>query len=326
MKKSLLEYIACPICRGDLLLTSDCVEDGGEIVSGALRCRCGKSFPVHHGVPILLVGGLSSLEQKTARSFGYEWERFSALCSAYRMNFLHYISPIAEDFFAGKAVLDAGSGNGRHAYWTARFGARDVIAMDFGDAAFVTQKNCADMPNVHVVQGDILHPPFKNGAFDYVFSIGVLHHLPDPEAGFRSLVPLVRLRGTLSIWVYGRANNISNVYIYETLRVLTRHIPHPSLYVLAYVPAFGVQCMNWLYLVCARMPLVRRIAHHIPFSYYANFPFYVKVNDTFDVFSAPRSTYWRKKEIEAWYASAGFTNYAVSYLRKKGVKAFGLRP
>lgn len=326
MKKRLLEYIACPSCHGDLVLGDGCVWMAEEIVSGVLLCHCGKSFSVRDGVPVLLLGGLSRLESKTARSFGYEWTLFSALFPIYRTNFLNYIDPIQESFFKDKVVLDAGSGNGRHAYWAAHFGARDVIAMDVGEAAFVTQKNCANTPNIHVVQGDILHPPFKRDVFDYVFSIGVLHHLPDPEAGFRSLVPLVRLRGALSIWVYGRANNISNVYIYETLRVLTRHIPHPLLYVFAYVPALGVQCMNWLYLACARTPFLRRIARHIPFSYYADFPFYVKVNDAFDVFSAPRSTYWRKSEIEAWYAAAGFTDYAVSYLRKKGVKAFGLRP
>ncbi len=48
----------------------------------------------------------------------------------------------------------------------------------------------------HVVQGDLLRPPFptavEDGGFDIVYSIGVLHHLPDPLAGFRSLLRFVR--------------------------------------------------------------------------------------------------------------------------------------
>ncbi len=170
-----------------------------------------------------------------------------------------------------------------------------------------------------------MHPPFKPGIFDFVFSIGVLHHLPDPERGFSILARHVRPGGTFAIWVYGRVHNFSNVYLYETLRIVTRHLPPSLLRCLAYAPALGVQCLNCLHAAISRIPLLRRFASSIPFSYYARFPFAVKVNDAFDVFSAPRSTYWRKSEIEAWYARAGFFPFAVSYLRKKGLKAFGTR-
>jgi len=34
-----------------------------------------------------------------------------------------------------------------------------------------------------VVQADLHRPPFALESFDFIYSIGVLHHLPDPEAG-----------------------------------------------------------------------------------------------------------------------------------------------
>jgi len=40
--------------------------------------------------------------------------------------------------------------------------------------------------------------------FDYAFSVGVLHHLPDPRAGFRSLAGKVKDGGHLSAWVTAR--------------------------------------------------------------------------------------------------------------------------
>jgi SAM-dependent methyltransferase len=62
--------------------------------------------------------------------------------------------------------------------------------MDLSDAVETAYANLGKMPNVHVVQGDIYHPPFARpeggGPFDFIYSIGVLHHLPDPEAGFHS--------------------------------------------------------------------------------------------------------------------------------------------
>ena len=39
--------------------------------------------------------------------------------------------------------------------------------------------------------------PFAAESFDIAFSFGVLHHLPDPEAGFRNLVSLVKPGGRL---------------------------------------------------------------------------------------------------------------------------------
>lgn len=311
MKERLLDYLACPACRGDVAFKGELLREGAEIIRGTLVCACGRTFAVQDGVPVMLIGGLSAIEGRTALSFGYEWEKFPELFPEYRQNFLEYIRPLTESFFAGKVVLDAGSGNGRHAYWVSCFGAREVIAMDIGNAAYVTARNTAACGNVHTVQGDIMHPPFKDSVFDIALSIGVLHHLPDSEAGFRSIARLVRRGGTFAVWVYGRAHNVSNVYVYEFLRIFTRILPHPILHRLSYVPAAGVQFMNFL-----RLPF---------FTYYRRFPFRTKVNDAFDVLSAPRSTYWRKDEIESWYAHAGFASYAVSYLRKKGLKAFGAK-
>ena len=38
---------------------------------------------------------------------------------------------------------------------------------------------CRDLPNVQIVQGNVLAPPFKPALFDVVWCSGVLHHTPD---------------------------------------------------------------------------------------------------------------------------------------------------
>ena len=122
------------------------------------------------------------LKKKTADSFGFEWTKFHQLKS--EKGFLEFIGPIEKNFFPGKFVLDAGCGNGSYSYYAASYGA-EVIAIDFSKAISVAQENTKDM-NVQVVRADITHPPFKEGSFDYIFSIGVLHHLPEPETGFQA--------------------------------------------------------------------------------------------------------------------------------------------
>ncbi len=54
MKPDLLEILRCPVCRGELKLTSTRT-DGPEIVEGNLACpACHVDYPIHEGIPDLL--------------------------------------------------------------------------------------------------------------------------------------------------------------------------------------------------------------------------------------------------------------------------------
>ena len=52
------------------------------------------------------------------------------------------------------------------------------------------------------VQADAERLPFVEEQFDLVMSIGVLHHLSDPERAFRSLIPFVKPGGWIHIYLY----------------------------------------------------------------------------------------------------------------------------
>lgn len=323
MKKRLLHYLACTVCGDSLELITQRSE-GEEVREGILHCACGSSFSITRSIP-RMVTSLSGLKQKTAKSFGFEWNIFHQMFDTYRINFLNYIDPVRENFFKDKVVLDAGCGVGRHTYWASKFGAREVIGIDFSDAVEASYENTKNLPNVHIIQADIYKLPFKKEIFDFAFCIGVLHHLPDPEKGFQSIIPFIKKGGTYSIWVYGRKCNFSNVYIYEILRKVTRHIPHQFLYYLCYAPAIGVEITNQVYKILQKKSITKPLATLLPFKYYSLFPFEVKLNDAFDVLATPKSTYWLKQQIEDWYRNAGFQEFSVSYLRKKSVKAYGIK-
>lgn len=54
MKADLLEILRCPLCRGELTLTSR-KKEGVEIVEGSLACaRCHVEYPISEGIPDLL--------------------------------------------------------------------------------------------------------------------------------------------------------------------------------------------------------------------------------------------------------------------------------
>ncbi|TMC86483.1 MAG: methyltransferase domain-containing protein [Chloroflexi bacterium] len=159
MKARLVPLLACPSCGVALQLRESQLDRDGEIATGELVCRqCTASYAIRNGVPRLLPPESSRVSQQTSAAFGWQWRQFVELYDEYEAQFLDWIHPIQPDFFRGKVVLDAGCGNGRHAFYAARYGARDVVAMDFSDAVDTAYENIGTMPNAHVVQGDINHP------------------------------------------------------------------------------------------------------------------------------------------------------------------------
>ena len=57
--------------------------------------------------------------------------------------------------------------------------------MDITDAVDASKENFSDRDNVFFIQGDIFNSPIKDCCIDEAYSIGVLHHTPDPEISFR---------------------------------------------------------------------------------------------------------------------------------------------
>ena len=190
MKASLVEELVCPLSGDALRLES---ADEVEVESGWLVCDgCGRNWAIRDGIPRLVPPDLVQQQRETASAFGWQWQHFAEFHPEFEEQFLDWLDPIDRAFFAGKRVLDAGCGTGRHAHLAAQFGAREVVALDLSGAVEAARVNLRELDNVHVLQGDLLRLPIRptdgGGGFDLIYAIGVLHHLPDPYAGFRALL------------------------------------------------------------------------------------------------------------------------------------------
>jgi len=195
LKEALVNYLICPNCEGALDL-SVAKAEAGEIMAGELRCQsCARSFPITSGIPRF--ANLDEIEgdkRATAAGFGWQWQHFTQEDERYAEQFLGWIAPSTPEFFRDKVVLEAGCGKGRHTQLAARWGARDVIGIDLSGAVETAFAATRLLPNAHIIQADIYHLPLAR-KFDYAFSVGVLHHLPDPRGGFLSMACRVKPGG-----------------------------------------------------------------------------------------------------------------------------------
>jgi uncharacterized protein YbaR (Trm112 family) len=54
LKKELMDILACPICKSDLILNVT-KENDEEIVSGTIYCsKCDEHYPIEDGIPNML--------------------------------------------------------------------------------------------------------------------------------------------------------------------------------------------------------------------------------------------------------------------------------
>jgi len=111
----------------------------------------------------------------------------------------------------GDSILDLGCGFGRHAFEAARRGA-NVVALDAGRdevegvaATFAAMVEAGELVpgtmHTAAVQGDALHLPFPDGAFDRVICSEVLEHIPDDLGAMRELARVLRPGGTMAVTV-----------------------------------------------------------------------------------------------------------------------------
>jgi SAM-dependent methyltransferase len=330
MKEGLLEYLACPSCNSEIVLTSIKHKDKTEIIEGVLGCKnCSQDFKIVRGVPRFAeLDKIEADKAATANNFGWEWQHFTQEDSHYAQQFLGWIAPVCSSFFNDKLVLEGGCGKGRHTQLAANWGARDVIGVDLSSAVESAFAATRHLKNAHIIQADIYQLPVKR-IFDYAFSVGVLHHLPNPRAGFISIASKVRPGGHLSAWIYGAENNEWITRWISPLReTLTSRINPGTLLHLSKIPTSLLYATTKLiYGPLNRKPWGTKFAQHLFYNDYLNaishFGWREQHTIVFDHLVAPTAFYISRAEFEDWWREIKASNIEISWHNKNSWRGLG---
>jgi 2-polyprenyl-3-methyl-5-hydroxy-6-metoxy-1,4-benzoquinol methylase len=106
----------------------------------------------------------------------------------------------------GVDILIAGCGTGSHSIDSAlRFPKARILAIDISrtSLAYARRKSRElSLTNIEYGQADILKLAALGRRFDVIETVGVLHHLADPAAGWRALLSLLRPHGLMLVGLY----------------------------------------------------------------------------------------------------------------------------
>jgi SAM-dependent methyltransferase len=273
--------------------------------------HCQRPFPIRKGIPRFVEVAGDEMALRTQASFGYEWTHFNDWRQSGETNFNDYFQGVDLGSLRGALVLDAGCGMGRHARQVAPF-ARRVFALDFSLAIEQAARNTSDLENVECIQGDLLALPLADSAFDFVYSLGVLHHLADTERAVASLVRKLRPGGRLRVYLYWKRHGWKGALlgVVTAARQITVHLPFPLLRALCGVLSVALFAGVVLPYRALSAAGIRR-HRDWPLFVYSKYPFNVLYNDQFDRFSAPIEKRYEAEEVRGLLEAAGLRDVQV---------------
>jgi SAM-dependent methyltransferase len=298
-----------------------CPECGAELsdMPRGLKCMaCRSCFPAVDGVVRFVQA------QKYAGSFGFQWNVYArtqldnATSRESETDFRNRTGLEPEDL-RGKLVLDVGCGMGRFADIASRWGAR-VVGVDLSAAAEVAARNLGGRETVSIFRGDVFSLPFAPASFDYIYSLGVLHHTPNCEKAFKRLPRLLKPGGTIILWVYSSYNRwyrMSDLY-----RRVTHRLPSRGLHALCYV----AMPLYYVHKGLRRLPVVGRWLSNLlhlalPISLHPDSA--MRVLDTFDWYSPNYQSKHTYEEVFRWFEGSGLEDLRVLH---EPISVRGRRP
>lgn len=244
--------------------------------------------------------------------FGREWSAFDqqSLCPQEREElFSKYFSLI--DFSARpQRALDMGCGSGRWAALVAPL-VGHLVAADASPLALQVARRNVTAPNVTFVESTPDTLPFPDAHFDLIFSLGVLHHLPDTAAAIQSLVRKLAPGGTLLLYLYYAFDNRPAWFralwkISDWARRAISRLPFPFRYVISQIIAATV------YWPLARFAKYVPVPDSWPLRFYTDRSFYTMRTDALDRFGTRLEHRFTQSQIAAMLSAAGLTNIRFS--------------
>lgn len=268
---------------------------------------------VHYGtttIPCFISDSDKKIERKTINAFGKEWKKFSDFSN-------EEIQKVGSEYFdivdgnminKESVVLDLGCGSGRWSKYIAPK-VKWVEAIDAGDAVIVAAKNLQEFSNVRITKASAENIPFADNSFDFIFSLGVLHHIYDTQAGLNSAVSKLKKGGYFLIYLYYALENRG--FLYRLLFQLS----NAGRKIISSLPDFLKMFLCDLIAVFIYMPFILLsrflkllnidLYRKLPLAYYCDKSFYIIRNDALDRFGTPLEKRFTGIQIEQMMQQAG---------------------
>jgi len=260
----------------------------------------------------------TNIDADTVKAFGEEWSKFNSFSDQEIDDIAtqHYFDIVEPHWIKDKQVLDVGCGTGRWTKYVAKYAAH-VDAVDPSKAIEAASKLLADYGNVRLSRTAVDHLPFADCSFDFVFSLGVLHHIPNTQLAMEQCVSKLKTGGYFLVYLYYKLDNKGFLFktVFRLSDLVRRGISKcpdaiknficDIIAVIIYLPlVFIGNCLKFLGF--------KERAKKMPLHFYTDKTFNVIRNDSRDRFGTPLEQRFTMREIELMMEKTGLTDITFS--------------
>jgi ubiquinone/menaquinone biosynthesis C-methylase UbiE len=262
---------------------------------------------------------IENVDKQVVAGFGDEWSRFDqSELSAEELQrmFDNYFNVFPWENLGDDAVgFDLGCGSGRWAKLVSPKVGRLHLVDPSPDALAVAKRSLADAENCQFHLATVEEIPLPDESCDFGYSLGVLHHIPDTEAGLQACVAKLKPGSPFLLYLYYRFDNRPIWFraiwkASDVLRQVVSRLPASLRYGTSQVVA------ALIYFPLARTALwVEKLGFDIdgfPLSQYRTNSFYVMRNDALDRLGTRIEKRFTKTEMQEMMERTGLENIRFS--------------
>lgn len=268
-------------------------------------------------INIFNIDGMN-IDKKVVDEFGNEWTKFYEHSDELvKKGGEEYFDILNEEMINKNTyALDIGCGTGR---WTKHLASKVgfIEAVDPSNAIFAADKLLGEINNVRLSKASIETLPFADETFDFVMSIGVLHHIPDTRKALNDCVRKVRKDGYFYMYLYYNLDRRGPFYktlfkISDLIRKVVSRLPGKIKYFVCDVLSIAFYMPFILIGRFFNFLGFKNLSKRMPLHGYQNCSLFVIRNDALDRFGTRLEQRFSAKEIKEMMENAGLRDIVIS--------------
>jgi SAM-dependent methyltransferase len=253
-----------------------------------------------------------NIDHRVVNGFGQEWSHYNQTpLSSTELNrlFEAYFAVFPFDQPTADWVgFDLGCGSGR---WARLMSPKVKVlhCIDPSPAALqVARKNLAGRRNCLFHVADSHNMPMEDGSMDFGYSLGVLHHIPDPQLALNACVKKLKGNAPFLLYIYYALENRPPYYrlLWRTTDYVRRLISKMPFLMRRTVSSCIAAVVYWPLARTAR--LVEKSGRNVesfPLAFYRQRSFYVMCTDALDRFGTRIEHRFTRSDIQRMMTVAG---------------------